>query len=63
MSLYHTKLWVTITCKLSGRISESVPVRQDMTVKKGAETTHTTAPAMQFVRHWLLFFTLIKLVV
>ena len=29
---------------LSGRISESVPVRQDMTVKKGAETTHTTEP-------------------
>ena len=33
---------------LSLRISKSVSVRQDLTVKKGVETTHTTAPAMQF---------------
>ena len=30
----------------SGGISESVPVREDMTVKKGTETAHTTNPAM-----------------
>ena len=35
-------------CKLLLRISKSVSVRQDMTLKKEAETTHRTNPAMQF---------------
>jgi hypothetical protein len=41
---------------LSGRISKSVSVRQGMTVKKGAETTHTTEPAMQFAICYQLGF-------
>ncbi len=28
MSLYHTKYCITVTCKLSLRIAESVPVRR-----------------------------------
>lgn len=40
-------LQLTANCLLSLRISKSVSVRQDMTVKKGAETTQTTETAMQ----------------
>ena len=39
---------VTVTCKLSLRISELVPVREDGTMLRESSERHTTNPAMQF---------------
>ena len=48
MSLYHTYGALTENCKLSLRISELVPVRQDGTMLRESSERRTTNPAMQF---------------
>ena len=49
-------LTITVTCKLSLRISELVPVRQDGTMLRESSVRHTTNPAMQFTICYGLFF-------
>ena len=51
-------LAVTVTCKLSLRISELVPVRQDGTMLRESSERHTTNPAMQFTICYALLFIL-----
>jgi len=50
---------LTVTCKLSLRISELVPVRQDGTMFRESSDRHTTNPAMQFTICYQLGFNLI----
>ena len=59
MSLYHTGLWLTVTCKLSLRISELVPVRQDGTMLRESSERHTTNPAMQFTICCVVVFLIV----
>ncbi len=47
-----------VTCKMLLRLSKSVSARQDLEIKKGAETTHRTNPAMQFTICYVKFFVL-----
>ena len=63
MSLYHTKLGITVTCKLSLRISELVPVREDGTMLRESSVRHTTNPAMQFTICYAQFFYLFLMVI